>query len=79
MATETTVALKFMPLGLFDRGARTDPALLSPPVCELWHPTHAGKGETGAMEITLPNGVPVCLDAGVTRLCAGILPRAAAR
>jgi hypothetical protein len=78
VATQTTVALKIMPLGVFDRGARTDPALL-PPVCELLHPTQAGKSETGAIEITLPNGVPVCLDAGVTRLCAGILPRAAPR
>jgi transposase len=62
-ATQAATALKFMPLGVFDHGAAAAPAMLPPRASEPSSASRSGKDDAGAIEITLPNGARVCVDA----------------
>ena len=54
----------FVPLGIFgpDPNGERQP-LLSPPARERPQQHQAGKGDAGTIEIALPNGARVCVDA----------------
>jgi transposase len=63
--TQATAGLTFVPLRVLDNGAATAAAERSPSASEPLPPTWPGRGEAGAIAITLPNGARVCVDAMV--------------
>jgi transposase len=56
----------FVPLGIFEPDAnRERQLLLASPEPERSQQRQAGKGDTGTIEIALPTGARVCVDASV--------------
>jgi transposase len=57
---------EFIPVGIVEGGAPRRPALLAPPDPEPRANPPPDEGKAGSIEITLPNGARVCVDAFVS-------------
>jgi transposase len=65
-AMRAATPVDFVPLGIFEPDADGKrPPLLAPPGCERSPQHQAGKSDAGTIEIALPNGARVCVDASV--------------
>jgi transposase len=62
-AARAPEAVTFMPLGVFRGTGDNRPAMLAPPEPDQSRQPSGGGGGTGAIEIALPNGTRVCVDA----------------
>jgi transposase len=62
---QAPVAPPFIPLGVIAGSNPRDPAMLAQPEPESPRPTRASDGGVGGIEIVLPNGVRVSVDAFV--------------
>ncbi len=56
----------FVPLGIIEPDVEGErQPLLAPPECERSQQQQAGRDDAGLIEIALPNGARVCVDASV--------------
>jgi transposase len=63
-AMRAAASVDFVPLGIFEPDAdEKRPPLLAPPEPKRSQQIQAGKGDAGLIEIALPNGARVCVDA----------------
>jgi transposase len=69
-------SVDFVPLGVFGGTTAAAPARLAPPEADRREPSRASRGGAGAIEITLPNGARVCVDAFVNETALARVLRA---
>jgi len=70
-AMDAPGGVDFVPLGVFGGASR-----LAPPEAERREPSRASRDGAGAIEITLPNGARVCVDAFVNETALARVLRA---
>lgn len=75
-AMDEPSSVDFVPLGVFGGATAAAPARLAPPEAERGEPWRASRGGAGAIEITLPNGAQVCVDALVNETALARVLRA---
>jgi len=75
-AMDEPSSVDFVPLGVFGGATAAAPARLAPPEAERREPCRASRDGTGAIEITLPNGARVCVDAFVNETALARVLRA---
>jgi transposase len=57
--------VEFIPVGLIEGPASDGPAMPAPPSSEPTHQPQAAVCKSGSIEIALPNGARICVDASV--------------
>ena len=75
-AMDQPSGVDFVPLGVFGGATATAPARLAPAAAERREPCRASRDGAGAIEITLPNGARVSVDAFVNETALARVLRA---
>jgi transposase len=75
-AMEGPSGVDFVPVGVFGGATAAAPARLPPPEADRREPSRASREGAGAIEITLPNGARVCVDAFVNETALARVLRA---
>jgi transposase len=69
----------FVPVGVIESPVRRGPAMLAPPNPEPSRPPSSSDGKAGTIEIALPSGARICVDAFVNETALARVLRAMKR